>query len=237
MLHVNLDGRGAAEKTGTLWTRNFDLLGDTVVKKVLASSRDVADGNSGTGAPKLERQKIFFNQLRVPFSVGSGQLVLHKSIITGPSLGATMRGKIDFDRGIVQLAGTYVPLYGINGMFNGIPLIGDILDGGLLGITFTVQGPLKNPQVGANPASLLTPGIFRQIFETDPSAEGIQKRKPKSGDKAVEPSTSSLPAQSGGGSGASVGEAMEAQTAPPKPKKKKSKASATEESAWEAQSN
>lgn len=235
VLHVNLDGHGAVEKTGTLWTREFDLLGDTVVKKVLARSQEVAEG-SATAAAKVERQRIHFNQLRVPFSVGSGQLVLHESIINGPVLGATMRGKIDFDRGVVQLAGTYVPLYGINGMFNGIPLLGDILDGGLLGITFTVQGPLKNPQVGANPASLLTPGIFRQIFETDPSAAGIQKRKPKSGEKPAESATSSLPAQTDGNSAPSVGEAMEAQTAPPKPKKKKSKA-ATEDPAWEAQSN
>lgn len=240
VLHVNLDGRGAAEKTGTLWTRDFSILGDTVVKKVLARSQDAATADAGSGAAKLERQKLFFNRLKVPFSVGSGQLVLHDSIITGPSLGATMRGKIDFDRGQVQLAGTYVPLYGINSIFNDVPLIGVLLGGekggGIFGITFTVQGPLKNPQVGANPASLLTPGIFRQIFETDPSAAGIQKRKPKSGEKAAEPSTSSLPAQSDGDSGASVGEAMEAQTAPPKPKKKKSKTVA-QDPAWEAQSN
>jgi hypothetical protein len=238
ILHVNLDGRGAVEKSGTLWTRRFEILGDTVVKKVLARSRDVAEGGSSAVA-KPERQRLYFNQLKVPFSVGSGQLVLHDSIINGPTLGATMRGKVDFDRGYVQISGTYVPLYGLNSMLGSVPILGDILTGGqgggIVGLTFVVQGNLKDPQVGVNPVSALTPGIFRQIFETDPGAAGIQQRKLRAGDKAVVPTTSSLPVQTEGAA-PSIGEAMEVQTVPPK-SKKKGKTAGAEEPAWEAQSN
>jgi hypothetical protein len=238
-LHVNLDGRGAAEKTGTLWTRDFELLGDTVVKKVLARSQDVSQG-SANAIGKAERQRLYFNRLKVPFSVGSGQLVMHDSYINGPALGATMRGRVDFDRGLVQLSGTYVPLYGINAMLGSVPVLGDILTGGkgggIFGITFTVQGRLKEPQVGVNPVSALTPGILRQIFETDPGAGGIQKRKRQGDDKATVPTTSSLPAQTEGGAAPSVGEALDVQTAPVRPKKRKAASKAADPS-WDAESN
>jgi hypothetical protein len=150
-----------------------------------------------------------------------------------------MRGKVDFDRGYVQISGTYVPLYGLNSMLGSVPILGDILTGGqgggIVGLTFVVQGNLKDPQVGVNPVSALTPGIFRQIFETDPGAAGIQQRKLRAGDKAVVPTTSSLPVQTEGAA-PSIGEAMEVQTVPPK-SKKKGKTAGAEEPAWEAQSN
>ncbi|MEZ5924880.1 MAG: AsmA-like C-terminal region-containing protein [Hyphomicrobiaceae bacterium] len=238
VLKVNLDGLGNAEKTGTLWTREFALLGDPVVKKVLARSQEIAEGSRAGGTGKAERQRLYFNRLKVPFSVGSGQLVLHESYINGPSLGATLRGRVDFNRDFVQLSGTYVPLYGLNAMLGSVPILGEILTGGqgggVVGITFSIQGHLKDPQVGVNPVSALTPGIFRQIFETDPGAGGIQKRKPAGDAKGVVPTTSSLPAQTEGASTPSIGEAMAPQTAPTKSKKPKKSASETD---WEAQSN
>ena len=233
-LEVNLDGQGAAEKTGTLWTREFQLLGDTVVKTVLSRAPETA-GDVASKSVKPERQRLYFNKLRVPFSVGSGQLIVHDSYINGPAMGATLRGRVDFNRDYVQLSGTYVPLYGINSVLGEVPILGDILTGGngggILGITFSVQGRLKDPQVGVNPVSALTPGIFRQIFESDPSAGGIQKRAPVKDGNAAAPTTSSLPPQTAG-SAASVGEAMEAQTAPSAKKPKTGS-----DPAWEAESN
>jgi hypothetical protein len=36
---------------------------------------------------------------------------------------------------------------------------------GLVGITFAIKGSLTDPSVFVNPMSVMTPGIFRQIFE------------------------------------------------------------------------
>jgi hypothetical protein len=36
---------------------------------------------------------------------------------------------------------------------------------GLVGITFAIKGSLDDPSVLVNPMSVMTPGIFRQIFE------------------------------------------------------------------------
>ena len=90
-LEVNLDGEGAAERTGTLWARNFRVLGDPVVIEVLQS----ADSNRSERR-NVVRQQFEFEIMRVPFSVGHGQFVMHNAVINGPFEGATLRGKVDF---------------------------------------------------------------------------------------------------------------------------------------------
>jgi hypothetical protein len=188
-LKVNLDGTGNAEKVGVLYARNFIIANDQVVGEVL----------SGPGAQKAQKvaakakaqpqysDQLQFDRMRVPFSVGYGQFVLHDAAINGPLLGATMRGSIDFKREQINLSGTYVPLYGLNGgLLGAIPIIGDILSGrngeGLFGITFAVKGPNSKPDVLVNPMSMLAPGFLRQLFEFDQSVPHIippEQRSPE----------------------------------------------------------
>ena len=195
-LEVNLDGQGGAEKTGTLWARRFSILGDPVVKQVLTGTQSVGQE---IGVPE-DRPRFDFDRMRVSFSVGSGQLVLNDMFINGPELGATLRGRIDYTGQTVQLGGTYVPLYGLNSMFGGLPIIGQLLVGrngeGLLGITFAVQGPLAKPEVVVNPVSAVAPGIFRQIFEIGPEAPRIEPRQGAPAEPVI-PRSSSLPAKAG----------------------------------------
>ena len=169
-LQVNLDGQGMASTTGTLWARDFVILGGQVVNQVVVNAPDGTSGRGpGSHRKPRQRRRIAFNQLRAPFSVGGGQFVLHNSYVNGPFLGATMRGRVDFNARRVDLGGTYVPLYGLNSVLGSIPIIGNLLVGrrgeGVLGITFAVQGPISDPQVMVNPVSVVAPGIFRKIFE------------------------------------------------------------------------
>jgi hypothetical protein len=39
---------------------------------------------------------------------------------------------------------------------------------GLFGFTYRLAGPAANPRVDVNPLSLLTPGMFREIFRAPP---------------------------------------------------------------------
>ncbi|MGI9406654.1 MAG: AsmA-like C-terminal region-containing protein, partial [Hyphomicrobiaceae bacterium] len=147
------------------------------------------------------RTVIEFDQLRANFSVGNGQFLLHKSFINGPALGATLRGKVDFERRRVQLGGTYVPLYGLNSALGSLPILGQLFVSrrgeGVLGITFGVQGALDNPEVLVNPVSLVAPGIFRKIFEINPSKQRITPRgKAKKTRSGGAPKASSAPAYS-----------------------------------------
>ena len=82
--------------------------------------------------------------------------------VAGDSIGGTGEGFIYTDSKQYDLAGTFVPMFGINNA------LGKLLgggDNGMWGITFAVRGPLDKPDFKVNPLSLLAPGAFRSIFE------------------------------------------------------------------------
>lgn len=194
-LDVNLDGRGAAEKTGLLRVERFQILGDPVISEVL----QVRDEARPYEAPRqrVVRQTFDFDWMRVPFSVGHGQFVMGESEIRGPLLGATMRGKADFRSRQVNIGGTYVPLQGLNSALGAIPGLGQILAGprgeGVLGITFAIRGPMDQPEVLVNPLSLVAPGIFREMFQMTPS-QSVTPPRPA----PQRPSSGQGPRSSGG---------------------------------------
>jgi hypothetical protein len=167
-LEVDLDGKAAGEMSGMLHAWNFSISEDQVVEEVLSSSKKEGPGRR---PPQRNSGQLQFDRMRVPFSVGGGQFVLQDAAINGPILGATVRGAIDFQRERINLSGTYVPLYGINGILEGIPIISQIFIGrkgeGMFGITFAVRGPTSQPDVVVNPVSVVAPGFLRQLFEFD----------------------------------------------------------------------
>jgi hypothetical protein len=181
-IEINLDGSGAAEKTGTLWVEEFTVLGDPIVSEVLGSATVGDDGKPiRTGRKKAaERETFSFNTMKVPFSVGYGQFVLKDAYLRGPLIGVNLVGKADFKLKSLDLGGTYIPAQGLNNAFGGVPLVGDIVSGprneGAFGITFAVQGPMARPQVLVNPLSLVAPGIFRELFQmTNPNPKVIAR--------------------------------------------------------------
>ncbi|MBC8051205.1 MAG: hypothetical protein H7X92_13830 [Chitinophagales bacterium] len=204
-LKVNLDGGdGAAEKQGRLYVSNFVVVGDQVVDQVVTQSplkKSVPTRRRPTPRPAAQsagpQSQMEFNKMTVAFAVGHGQFVLQDSAINGPLLGATIRGRIDFTRDTINLSGVYVPLYGINAALNGIPLLGDLLNGprgeGIFGITFAVQGTQSKPDVVVNPMSLITPGFLRGIMEFDHTPPRIIAREPAAPAPAPKPRASSQP--------------------------------------------
>jgi hypothetical protein len=137
--------------------------------------------------------------------MGNGQLVLENAHVTGPLVGATMRGKVDYKSQRLQLGGTYVPLSELNRSLAPIPLLGPLLTGprgeGVLGITFAIEGPMSEPQVIVNPLSFVMPGIFREIFQMTPENPRITPREERPqprGSKAGGPQVRASPATDGG---------------------------------------
>ncbi len=178
-LEVNLDGRGAAEKTGLLRVERFRILGDPIISEVLQFDETHPKNQ---GHARVVRQVFDFDWMRVPFSVGHGQFVMGDSEIRGPLIGATMRGKADFRSRQVNIGGTYVPLQGLNSAVGYIPGLGQLLAGprgeGVLGITFAIRGAMNQPQVLVNPLSLVAPGIFREMFQLTPNQTVTPPRAP-----------------------------------------------------------
>lgn len=185
-LEMTVDGRGAVDKSGTLWVEDFRVLGDPVVSEVFSSGLD--EGRPSIGGTKRVTREVFeFDTMRVPFSLGHGQFVLDDAYMKGPLLGATIRGKVDYKTERVNLGGTYIPLQGLNNAFGQIPVLGQILSGprgeGIFGITFAITGAMANPQVIVNPLSLVTPGIFREVFQMTSPSPKVQPRKPEPASK------------------------------------------------------
>jgi hypothetical protein len=178
-LEVYLDGQGAAERTGTLWARDFVILGDPIVSEVLQN----ADGPpTSRGRQRgVVRERFEFENLRIPFSAGHGQFVMHTGYLNGPLVGATMRGKVDFRAHVLNIGGTYVPLSGLNRALAPVPVLGPLLTGphgeGVFGITFAIQGSLARPEVIVNPFSLVTPGILREIMQMTPEDPRVLPRE------------------------------------------------------------
>ncbi len=176
-LEVDLDGRGPAERTGTLWARDFLVLGDPIVSEVLQN----ADGTPAGGRRTVQREQFEFEIMRVPFSVGHGQFVMHDAVINGELVSASLRGKVDFQAQVLDVGGTYVPMSSLMRVPAAVPLLGPVLAGprgeGIFGITFAIQGPMARPQVMVNPLSIITPGIFREIFQMTPDDPRVVPRE------------------------------------------------------------
>lgn len=125
---------------------------------------------SFTGLDDLMRgEGITFSRLEQTIH-GRGKLfTFSDGRAAGPSIGLTMQGTWARDASKLDLNGTIVPLYGINSIFEGIPLVSDLLgskDGeGIFAVTYGVRGPVDELKVAVNPISMLTPGFLRRIFQ------------------------------------------------------------------------
>ena len=88
--------------------------------------------------------------------------------MSGPEIGLSVDGWLDYSHNRVAMNGTFVPVFALNNMFAQIPVIGALLGGksseGLLAITFKISGAAGAPTLTINPLSAVTPGFLRNIF-------------------------------------------------------------------------
>lgn len=155
--------------TGEFVVRDFAIVDEANIANIVGSHADsremIARGNS----LEFESGRAQFVRTRNNIQVIDGALY-------GDTIGGTIRGNIFTSAGQYDLAGTYVPLFGLNNVFQQIPLLGPIFGGregeGLIGVTFAIRGPLNQPEVHVNPVSILAPGVFRSLFEYRAAGQG-----------------------------------------------------------------
>ncbi len=132
----------------------------------LASLTGLLDTLSGEG--------LGFESLSTDFALRDRRLSLRKTRMSGPALGLTAEGEIDFSARELDLDGALVPAYTANSLLNDLPLIGSLFtdkDGeGVFALTYTARGPFDAAQITVNPLSALTPGFLRGIFRSDRDA-------------------------------------------------------------------
>ena len=147
---------------GVIAISDFSIVDEAKVAQILGSyseSRSII----------ARENRVSFNFAKVEFIRKTGQLEITDALIDGGDIGGTLRGFIYTKERKYDLTGTYIPLFGLNSIFQKLPLFGEILGGregeGLIGVTFAIRGNLDSPQFIINPASILAPGVFRSLFE------------------------------------------------------------------------
>ena len=118
----------------------------------------------------LEGEGLAFIELNAPFDLKDGVLKVMDTKATGLSLGYTASGSIDTRADRVDLNGTMVPAYAINSILGNIPVVGEIFSGGeegggVFAATYSMTGPLDEPEVSVNPLTVLAPGFLRNLFD------------------------------------------------------------------------
>ena len=150
---------------GVLEIEDFTLVKAPILAQILsvASLKGITDTLSGDG--------LNFNEFSIPFIYKDSELNIKDARVSGPALGMTGTGEVNFDTQKIDMDGVLVPAYTANSMLGEIPVIGDIFVGkkgeGIFALSYTVKGAFSNSQILVNPLSALTPGFLRGIFRTN----------------------------------------------------------------------
>jgi hypothetical protein len=144
---------------GTVVIKNFAIVDEKNVANIL--------GGHPEGVQLMSRgNNVAFRSAQVDFTHRSDRVQINNAIVTGDNVGGSAKGFIYTDSKQYDIAGTVIPMFGINNAFGKLfgPLGGGPA-GGLFGVTFRVKGPLDKPNFQINPMSALAPGAFRSLFE------------------------------------------------------------------------
>lgn len=155
----------ATSASGVLQVGNFIIRNEPALRRLVLEGVVRRDAQ---GREKLDLSSVEFSRLQFAFVRNQSRFHIRDGVISGPAVGATLAGTVDFSRNAVNMQGTFVPAYGLNNMFSNIPLFGPILGGGknegLLAVNFRVTGAASSPYLTINPLSAIAPGFLRKIF-------------------------------------------------------------------------
>ena len=161
------------EFTIDLAAKDAELIGDVALKNfaVLNASGAVnfLQAISLTGLlPLLSNEGLPFYALNAEVSGKDSLWQLKDLKAYGPGLSMTFDGAFDVDAKTIEGNGAASPTSILNNVLVNIPLFGPLLTGtdggGLVAVNYTVSGDIQDPKTSAQPLSLLTPGILRNIF-------------------------------------------------------------------------
>ena len=162
---------GSPVHTGKLEILNFDVRNEAALAELDQRGKPKKSG------PRKEG--IRFDRLYLPFTTDDKFIRLGDTVLKGADMCATADGVIRKADSAIDVSGTVIPACGLSGVFNNVPLLGDILSGGnnnegLFGVTYFVGGTFAKPDVKMNPISAIAPGIFRRLFDYSPKKAPAQ---------------------------------------------------------------
>lgn len=116
---------------------------------------------------QLNGSGIHFEKVKGGLEIRPSGVVLKRVSAVGPSMGLTANGWYDSNRKSLDLEGVVTPIYLLNGVFERAfgKLFGKTKGEGVFSFVYTLKGATNNPRVSVNPFSILTPGVFRRVFD------------------------------------------------------------------------
>jgi hypothetical protein len=163
---VSLEGQTAEPRPDASLQTHLEIK-DFTVKDVPGLARVLAAASLTDPLSQLNSEGITFTRIFGDLTLADGVVATELLSAHGGGLGITAGGQIDLDAGLLDVQGTLIPLRGINTLLGKIPGLNLLVGGkeqGLIAVTYRAKGPVANPKVSVNPASLVTPGFLRGIF-------------------------------------------------------------------------
>ncbi|MDA8584659.1 DUF3971 domain-containing protein [Rhodobacteraceae bacterium] len=126
---------------------------------------DLLDAISVIGVlDQLNGPGIKFSNIDGRFRLTPQRLQLLQAAAVGPSIGISGDGFYNLASKQLDFRGVISPVYFLNGIGSIFTRRGE----GLFGFNYRVSGGANNPKIAVNPLSILTPGMFREIFRSAP---------------------------------------------------------------------
>ena len=189
---------GDEPQAGHVIMHSFALVNEPALRRIIPTQTQVVAGRDQAGKPQMVRvdvNEVQFTKARLEFTRSSGRLDFKDAAIWGNQIGFTLGGFIDYARDRLDIAGTFVPAYGLNNVFAQVPLFGPLLGGGqnegLFAVNFRLNGQASAPSLSVNPLSAVAPGFLRKLFGV------AAEREPQTGSLPTVPERSASRGQSG----------------------------------------
>jgi hypothetical protein len=109
---------------------------------------------------ELQGAGILFDTMEARFDLSPDRVVVREGSAVGASLGISMDGLYDIATKRIDMQGVVSPIYLVNGIGQLFTRRGE----GLFGFAYRMTGAQDEARVEVNPLSILTPGMFRDIF-------------------------------------------------------------------------
>jgi len=166
-----IQGEGGPYR-GPVRITKFDIVNEPRLKRMASSVRQQIPESRGDRQriiPDAGDKRIKFTLADAQIERGPGYFNVNDAIIRSTSMGIAMEGVVYDPKDRMSLTGTFMPANGLNLAVSAIPILGQLLSNGkdkaLIGITYKLRGPRKDPELTINPLSIVTPGVFNRVFE------------------------------------------------------------------------
>jgi hypothetical protein len=176
-----------APLAGSLFLKNLRITHAPVLAQLLTVTSFQGMVNT------LRGKGIIFEEGEIPFKLKEDVLFLKRALIYNGSLGLTGEGFIHLKNKKIGINGAVIPAFMINNMFGRIPLLGPLLTGGdrnrgVISVSYSIAGDLKNPKVSTNPLSAFAPGVMKDIFRVKPKEASKEAERQALKEQAIKKS-------------------------------------------------